>query len=430
MTDRKKSVNIVTLGCSKNQVDSEIIGYHLQLAGFDVVFESYKRSDIVILNTCSFIHDAKEQSIETILSFIEEKNSGNIQQLYVVGCLVERYKKELLAELPEVDGYFGFADLVNLVKRSDFNLLLDNRRLLSTPSHYAYLKVSEGCDRQCSFCAIPTIRGKHVSKPIELLVDETKRLVEQGVKEFILIAQDLTYYGMDLYQSRQLAKLLKELATINGVEWIRLHYGYPANFPHEILDVINDYDTICRYLDIPFQHISDEVLRSMSRGNNAMDTYKLIETIRTKVPNIALRTTLISGFPTETQKYHKELLKFVEEVKFDRLGVFSYSQEEGTPAYALGDPIKTKEKIKRLDEVMSLQEEISLELNKQKVGKSFKVLIEIEYEDLYMGRSEFDSPEVDNSVLVTKDNPLQIGSFYPVLITDYEAFDIFGKLLN
>ena len=430
MNDSPKSVNIVTLGCSKNQVDSEVIAYQLKLAGFDVSFESVLKSDIVIINTCGFILDAKEQSIETILSYLNEKQHGNIQQLYVVGCLVERYKKELLAEIPEIDGCFDFLELPLLLQQPAFNLLQNNQRVLSTPSHYAYMKVSEGCDRQCSFCAIPTIRGKHISKPKELLIEETRMLADQGVKELILIAQDLTYYGVDIYKSRQLASLLSDLAKIDGISWIRLHYGYPANFPFEILDVMNDYPNICRYLDIPFQHISDEVLKSMRRGNNATDTYTLIDTIRKKVPDIALRTTLISGYPTETAKQHQELMKFVQDVRFERLGVFSYSQEEGTPAYSLGDPIKTKEKSRRLNELMTLQEQISIELNEKKVGKQYQVIIDDEDESFFIGRSEFDSPDIDNLVLLPKENELTIGDFYPVRITNFDAFDLYGEVIS
>ena len=392
-------------------------------------FESPHNHDIVLINTCSFILDAKEQSIETILEYAEKKRSGSIGKLYVIGCLVERYKQELEDAIPEVDGFYGFATLSQIIHQPSFDLLQNSNRLLSTPPHYAYLKISEGCDRQCAFCAIPSIRGKHVSKPIELLITEAKSLAAQGVKELMLIAQDLTYYGIDIYHKRSLAKLLEKLAQVDGIQWIRMHYAYPASFPYEILDVMNEYKNICRYLDIPLQHISDSVLKSMNRGNNSIQTYKLIETIRTKVPGIALRTTLISGFPTETQEHHKELLRFIEEVRFERLGVFSYSREEGTPAYPLGNPVKKSEKKRRLDELMALQQDISKQLNEAKIGTQFPIIIDEEDDSFYYGRSEFDSPEVDNSILIRKENPLAIGNFYTTLITEADTFDLFGKIV-
>jgi len=426
---KKKSINLVTLGCSKNQVDSEVLASEFKNAGYDVFFESPQDHNIVLINTCSFILDAKEQSIETILEYAEKKRSGSIEKLYVIGCLVERYKKELEDAIPEVDGFYGFAALSQMIHQPSFDLLQNSNRLLSTPPHYAYLKISEGCDRQCAFCAIPSIRGKHVSKPIELLITEAKSLAAQGVKELMLIAQDLTYYGIDIYHKRSLDKLLEKLAQVDGIEWIRMHYAYPASFPYEILDVMNEYKNICRYLDIPLQHISDSVLKSMNRGNNSSQTYKLIETIRTKVPGIALRTTLISGFPTETLEHHKELLRFIEEVRFERLGVFSYSREEGTPAYPLGNPVKKSEKKRRLDELMALQQKISKQLNEAKIGTQFPIIIDEKDDSFYYGRSEFDSPEVDNSILIRKESPLTIGNFYTTLITEADTFDLFGKIV-
>lgn len=425
----KQSINLITLGCSKNIVDSEIIAAQFEQLGYKVYHETEDDTDIIIINTCGFILDAKEQSIETILFFLEKKQKES--KLFVIGCLAERYKKELEETLPEVDGFYGFSELSNffdLFKIPPFNLLHPTHRLLSTPSHYAYLKISEGCDRQCAFCAIPTIRGKHISKPKELLITETKTLVEKGVKEIMLIAQDLTYYGIDLYKKRSLASLLQELAQIKGLEWIRLHYAYPVNFPYEILDVINDYKNICRYIDIPFQHINDNILKTMRRGHTASDTYQLIETLRKKIPNIAIRTTLISGFPGETKKEHNQLLKFIEEARFERLGIFSYSQEENTPAYSLGDPINKKEKKRRLDELMLLQQEISYELNQEKINSTLKVMIDDENDNFYLGRTEFDSPEVDNGVLIDKEEKLEIGNFYNARIIDANTFDLVGKI--
>lgn len=425
----KQSINLITLGCSKNIVDSEIIAAQFEQLGYKVYHETEDDTDIIIINTCGFILDAKEQSIETILFFLEKKQKES--KLFVIGCLAERYKKELEETLPEVDGFYGFSELSNffdLFKIPPFNLLHPTHRLLSTPSHYAYLKISEGCDRQCAFCAIPTIRGKHISKPKELLITETKTLVEKGVKEIMLIAQDLTYYGIDLYKKRSLASLLQELAQIKGLEWIRLHYAYPVNFPYEILDVINDYKNICRYIDIPFQHINDNILKTMRRGHTASDTYQLIETLRSKIPHIAIRTTLISGFPGETKKEHNQLLKFIEEARFERLGVFSYSQEENTPAYSLGDPINKKEKKRRLDELMLLQQEISYELNQEKINSTLKVMIDDENDNFYLGRTEFDSPEVDNGVLIDKEEKLEIGNFYNARIIDANTFDLVGKI--
>lgn len=426
MTKHTTSVNIITLGCSKNSVDSEVIGAQLQKMGHTVLHDSTEDTDIVIVNTCSFIRDAKEQSIDEILLHAKRKKAGIVKRIYVVGCLAQRYKEDLQQMIPEVDAFYTFSELHQLFKLDKFDLLAQSDRLLSTPSHYAYLKISEGCDRSCSYCAIPLIRGKQVSKPIDMLVEEARKLAQAGVKELMLIAQDLTYYGMDLSGHRDLEMLLRRLAQVDGLEWIRLHYAYPAGFPYEILDVMNEYSNICRYLDIPLQHISDDILQDMRRGGNSMQTYKLIENIRNKVPGIALRTTLISGYPTETKAQHKELVEFVKKMRFERLGVFAYSQEEGTPAYPLGDPIKESEKNRRVEEIMSLQEQISLEHNQELIGKVMKVMVDSEEEEYFIGRTEFDSPDVDNTVLIKKEQPLAIGTFYPVRITDADNYDLFG----
>ena len=422
------TVNIITLGCSKNIVDSEVLAARLQRMGHRVFFEGTMKSDIVILNTCSFIGDAREESVNEILVQVERKMRRHIKKLYVVGCLAQRCKAELEAELPEVDGFYSFADLHKMVDANEFDLLGTSERLLSTPSHYAYLKVSEGCDHQCSYCAIPLIRGKQVSKPIPLLVEEVRKLADQGVKEVMLIAQDLTYYGIDLTGKRELANLMEALAQVRGIEWYRLHYAYPLNFPYEILDVMNAYPQFCRYLDIPFQHISDDILKDMRRGGGSQYIYDLIARIRETVPGIALRTTLISGYPTETLEQHKELVEFVRRNRFERLGVFAYSQEEDTPAYPLGDPIRRNIKTRRVGEIMQLQETISLEINQSKVGSTLRVIIDGEERDHYVGRTEFDSPDVDNSVLVTKEKPLTIGEFYNVKITEAAEYDLYGSL--
>lgn len=428
--NRIKTINIVTLGCSKNQVDSEVIAAQLQKKNIKVYHESEKDCDVVIVNTCAFILDAKEQSVETILMYADRKKKGFVKKLYVMGCLVERYRDELAAAIPEVDGFYGFADLNNLFEdKTKFDLLGHAERTLSSPKHYAYLKIAEGCNRQCSYCAIPAIRGKFVSKQKELILREAQMLVDSGVKEIMLIAQDLTDYGVDLYNRKDLESLLRALAQVKGLEWIRLHYAYPLGFPYEILDVMNDYPNICRYLDIPLQHISDDILKSMKRGSTKQQTYKLIENIRKKVPGIAIRTTLISGYPTETREHHRELAQFLKDMRFERVGIFAYSQEEGTPAYPLGDPIKQAEKNRRVEELMSIQEEISAELNNAKIGSVLKVIIDEQLEDGYLGRTEFDSPEVDNEVFLYKDDNegLKTGEFYPVRITAADAFELIGK---
>lgn len=422
-------INIITLGCSKNNVDSEVLAAQFQQKGHTVYHNSTaeKGIDAVVINTCAFIQDAKTQAVDEILLQAERKKRGQIKKVYVVGCLAQRYEEDLRASVPELDGVYPFARLNELLEETKFDLLCQTERILSTPPYYAYLKISEGCDRQCSYCAIPLIRGKQVSKPVEMIVDEAKSLAAKGVKELMLIAQDLTYYGMDLYKRRDLERLLRKLAQVDGIEWIRLHYAYPINFPYEILDVMNEYPTICRYLDIPLQHISEGILKDMGRGGTSDQIYKLIERIRSKVPGIAIRSTLLSGYPTETREQHKELLQFVKEARLDRLGFFSYSQEEGTPAYPLGDPIKEREKNRRLEELIAAQEEIAYELNQQKVGQAMKVIIDSEEEDCYVGRTEFDSPEVDDAVVIDKTEKLEIGNFYTVRIDKADHFDLFGK---
>lgn len=396
--------------------------------GHELYYESAQKSDIVIINTCSFIHDAREESVNEILNQIERKKRRQIKKLYVVGCLVQRNMTELQEALPEVDGFFTFAELPKLLESPDFQLLNTADRMLSTPRHYAYLKISEGCDHQCSYCSIPLIRDRQVSKPIPLLVEEAQRLADQGVKELMLIAQDLTYYGIDRSGKRELADLMDKLAQVNGIQWIRLHYAYPLNFPYEILEVMKQYPQYCRYLDIPFQHVSDDILQSMRRGGSSAYIYDLIARIRETIPGIALRTTLISGYPTETREQHKELVEFVRRNRFERLGVFAYSQEEDTPAFDLGDPIKASEKNKRVNEIMKLQEKISYEINQTRVGTTMKVLIDSEEPDCYIGRTEFDSPDVDNDVFIDKSQPLTIGEFYNVEITDAAEYDLFGNV--
>lgn len=422
------TINIITLGCSKNIVDSEIMASRLQKMGHRIFFECTMKTDAVIINTCSFIGDAREESVNEILAQVERKMRRQVKKIYVVGCLAQRCKQDLVNELPEVDGFYTFDELKKLMESSDFDLLGTSERLLSTPPHYAYLKVSEGCDHSCSYCAIPLIRGKQVSKPIPLLVDEAQKLADQGVKELMLIAQDLTYYGVDLSGKQELANLMEALAQVKGLEWIRLHYAYPIHFPYEILDVMNAHPQYCRYLDIPFQHVSDDILKSMRRGGTSKYIYDLIARIRETVPGIALRTTLISGYPTETNEQHKELVEFVRKTRFERLGVFAYSQEDDTPAYDLGDPVRRSIKTRRVNEIMQLQEGISRELNEAKVGQTLKVIVDSEEQDFYVGRTEFDSPDVDNSVLIRKNKALRIGEFYNVKITEAAEYDLYGEI--
>jgi ribosomal protein S12 methylthiotransferase len=428
----RHKVNIITLGCSKNLVDSEVLMGQLRAGNVEVVHESDEPSDVVVVNTCGFINDAKEESIETILRYAEAKKSGLVGKVFVMGCLSQRYRKELEAELLEVDGFYGVNDLAVILKDLgvDYKKELVGERLLTTPGHYAYLKISEGCNKKCSFCAIPLIRGKHISRPMEELVHEASLLAANGVKEIILIAQDLTYYGYDIYRERKLASLLENLAEIDGIEWIRLHYAYPSDFPVEIADVMNKNPKICNYLDIPLQHISDPLLRSMNRGVTKEKTYRLLETIREKNPGISIRTTLIVGYPYETDEHFEELKDFVKEQRFDRLGVFVYSPEEKTSAFYLHDDVPDEVKKARMEEIMEIQQEISLEKNQEKVGKEFKVLIDRKEGDLYVGRSEFDSPEVDNEILIDSSIPLLTGNFYRVIINRADYFDLYGTVIK
>lgn len=402
-TTRKNKVNVITLGCSKNIYDSEVLMGQLRANDFTVSHED-DNSDapVVIINTCGFIDNAKQESINTILEWADAKQKGLVEKVYVTGCLSERYKPELEKEIPDIDKYFGTRDLPRLLKtlNADYKQELIGERLLTTPLHYAYFKVSEGCDRPCSFCAIPLMRGAHKSIPMERLVSQAKDLARQGVKELILIAQDLTYYGLDLYKKRELAKLLKKLCAVSGIEWIRLHYAFPQGFPMDALDVIAGEEKICKYLDMPLQHISDNMLSSMRRGTTKQRTIDLVDAIRKKIPGIAIRTTLITGYPGETEKEFREMLEWVKQTKFERLGVFTYSHEENTHAYKLKDEVPQKEKQRRADEIMKAQKKISLEHNKKLVGKTLKVLIDKKEGSNYIGRTEFDSPEVDNEVYI------------------------------
>jgi ribosomal protein S12 methylthiotransferase len=433
-TLKKNKVNVVTLGCAKNIFDSEVMMAQLKANQFDVQHESEdKDSEIVIINTCGFIDNAKEESINTILAWAKEKEKGNVDKLIVTGCLSERYKPELEKDIPEVDAFFGTRDLPRLLKtlKADYKHELVGERLLTTPAHYAYFKISEGCDRPCSFCAIPLMRGKHVSTPIEDLVQQAKNLVKNGTKEIILIAQDLTYYGLDIYKERKLAELLRQLSDIEGLEWIRLQYAFPSGFPMDVLEVMNERENICKYLDMPLQHASTNMLKAMRRGITREKTTELIQTIREKVPGIAIRTTLICGYPGETKEDFEEMKEWVQEMRFDRLGVFTYSHEENTHAYNAEDDVPAKVKTKRANEIMEIQSEISLELNEEKVGKEFKVLIDRVEGDFYIGRTQFDSPEVDNEVLIDKkDLYLRIGDFVQVVIDSAEHYDLYASVVS
>jgi ribosomal protein S12 methylthiotransferase len=426
-------VNVITLGCSKNLVDSEVLLRQLDYAKFEVSHDSpSKRHDIVIINTCSFINDAKQESIDTILDVIKAKRQKQVTKVIVTGCLSARYYEDLKKEIPEVDAFFGvnkFHEIIEYLGR-EYKYELIGERLLTTPSHYAYLKISEGCNHKCSFCAIPLIRGKHISKPIEEILKEAILLAEKGVKELILIAQDLTYYGIDLYQKRKLSFLLEKLSEIEDIKWIRLQYAYPALFPMDVLRVMNEHGNICKYLDIPFQHISDRLLKSMERGISKDKTFKLIETIRKAVPYISLRTSIIVGYPGETKKEFEELLNFVRQVKFDRLGVFTYSHEENTKAFSLNDKLSSKIKQQRVDKLMQVQQEISNEKNVSLIGAKLNIIIDRKEGDYYIGRTEFDSPEVDNEILIpTAKHKLLIGNFYTAKVTDAEPFDLFGEIV-
>jgi ribosomal protein S12 methylthiotransferase len=431
--NRKNRVNLVTLGCSKNLVDSENILTQLRANNIDAVHESAEDdAAIVIVNTCGFIENAKQESIETILRFADAKAEGQIDKLYVTGCLSQRYRDDLSAEIPQVDAWFGTAELPRLLKafKADYKQELVGERLLATPAHYAYMKIAEGCDRPCSFCAIPLMRGKHVSRTPEELVKEAQNRAAKGTRELILIAQDLTYYGLDLMKKRALADLLKQLSDVEGIDWIRLQYAYPAGFPEEVLDVMAERSNICKYLDMPLQHGSTAMLQRMRRGITAEKTDQLIETIREKVPGIAIRTTLIAGHPGETQAEFDEMCRFVEKHRFERLGVFTYSHEEQTHSFSLADDIPQEEKEARQAQIMAIQEPISLSHNQAKIGQTLKVLIDRKEGGYFVGRSEFDSPEVDNEVLIeANDQYLRVGDFYSVEIEDAEAFDLFGRVV-
>jgi ribosomal protein S12 methylthiotransferase len=434
-TLKKNKVNVVTLGCSKNIYDSEVLMAQLKANHFDVEHESMQDdASVVIINTCGFIDNAKQESIDTILRYAEAKKEGLVDKVYVTGCLSERYKEDLEKEIPEVDAYFGTRDLPRLLKtlKADYKHELVGERLLTTPSHYAYFKIAEGCDRPCSFCAIPIMRGKHLSTPIEALILQAKSLAAKGVKELMLIAQDLTYYGLDLYKKRALADLLTQLSEVEGIAWIRLHYAFPSGFPMEVLDVMREKKNICNYLDMPLQHGSTRILQSMKRGTTREKTEALISEIRAKVPGIALRTTLIAGYPGETEADFQEMYEWVERSKFDRLGIFTYSHEENTSAYLLEDDVPAKVKKERADAIMELQAGISYELNQLKVGKTFSVLFDRVEGDYFIGRTEFDSPEVDNEVLVKKtaDNFIRIGDFADIQITSADHFDLYGEIVS
>lgn len=431
-TLRRDKVNIITLGCSKNLVDSEVLSGQLRANEIDVVHESGRRDhNIVVVNTCGFIDKAKEESVNTILDQVELKRRGKLDKVYVTGCLSERYRENLMIEIPEVDAWFGTLELPLILKQfdADYKSELLGERMLATPRHYAYMKISEGCNRTCSFCAIPLMRGKHVSRPMDSLIDEAKRLVDGGVKEVMLIAQELTYYGLDIYKERTLPELMHKLAGVNGLEWIRLHYAYPSKFPLEIIDAMKAHDNICNYLDMPLQHAANNMLKAMKRQITREDMEELVGQIRSRLPEICLRTTLIAGFPGETENDVEELKTFLQKMRFDRVGIFSYSHEENTSAYGLIDNVPAEEKERRAQEIMEVQQEISFEKNEEKVGKTFKVLIDKKEAGKYLGRTEFDSVEVDNEVVINGDKKLPIGDFVNVKITKAYDYDLEGEVV-
>jgi len=432
-TLKKNKVNIITLGCSKNMVDSEVLSGQLLANEIDVVHESPKKDhNIVVINTCGFIDKAKEESINTILDQVELKRRGKLDKVIVTGCLSERYKNNLEAEIPEVDAFYGTMELPNILKQfeADYKSELVGERLLATPSHYAYLKISEGCNRTCAFCAIPLMRGQHVSKSMDDLVKEAEGLVKKGVKEVMLIAQELTYYGLDLYKKRMLGDLMNRLADVKGLEWIRLHYAYPHKFPLEVLDVMRERDNICNYLDMPLQHASDNMLKAMKRQITRTETEEVIAAVREKVPGLCLRTTLIAGFPGETLDDIEETKEFIQKQRFDRVGIFTYSHEEGTSGYNLTDDVPAEEKERRAQEIMAVQQEISLELNQEKVGQTFKTIIDKKEAGRYLGRTEFDSVEVDNEVIIQSDKKLKIGEFVNVKIKKAFDYDLEGEVVE
>jgi ribosomal protein S12 methylthiotransferase len=430
-TLKKNRINVVTLGCSKNVYDSEVLMGQLKASGKDVVHE--EEGNIVVINTCGFINNAKEESINTILEFMQKKEAGEVDKVFVTGCLSERYKPDLQKEIPNVDQYFGTTELPSLLKAlgADYKHELIGERLTTTPKNYAYLKIAEGCDRPCSFCAIPLMRGKHKSTPIEDLVSEAEKLAAKGVKELVLIAQDLTYYGLDLYKKRNLAELLEALVKVDGIEWIRLHYAFPTGFPMDVLDVMNREPKICNYLDIPLQHISDDILKSMRRGTTKEKTTKLLHEFRERVPGMTIRTTLIVGYPGETEAHFQELKQWVKDMRFERLGCFTYSHEENTHAYNLEDNVPEEVKQQRANEIMEMQSQISWELNQAKIGKIFKVVIDRKEGNYFVGRTEFDSPDVDNEVLISAANTyLKTGEFATVKITAAEDFDLYAEVVG
>lgn len=429
-TLKKNKVNVVTLGCSKNTFDSEVLMAQLKANKFDVEHESTTDdSEIIIINTCGFIDNAKQESIDTIIQYVDAKAEGLVEKVYVTGCLSERYREDLEGEFPEVDAFFGTRELPRLLKtlKADYKHELVGERLLTTPSHYAYFKIAEGCDRPCSFCAIPIMRGKHVSTPIEDLIISAKNLAAKGVKELMLIAQDLTYYGLDIYKKRNLAELVDRLSEVEGIEWIRLHYAFPAGFPMDVLDVMSTKANVCNYLDIPLQHGSTKILQAMRRGITREKTEELVHAIRAKVPGITIRTTLIAGYPGETEEDFQEMYDFVKRMRFDRLGIFTYSHEENTHAHNFEDDVPAEIKQKRADLIMELQSGISYDLNQEKIGREFKVLFDRVEGDYFIGRTEFDSPDVDNEVLVKKsEGYIRLGDFVNVVITNADHYDLYG----
>ena len=425
---KKNTINVVTLGCSKNVYDSEVLMGQLKAGGKNVVHE--QQGNIVVINTCGFINNAKEESINTILDYVQQKEAGLVDKVFVMGCLSERYKPDLEKEIPDVDQYFGTSELPALLKvlGADYKHELIGERLTTTPKNYAYLKVSEGCDRPCSFCAIPLMRGAHISTPIEALVTEAEKLAAKGVKELILIAQDITYYGLDLYKKRALADLLQALVKVEGIEWIRIHYAFPTGFPMDVIEVMKNEPKICNYLDIPLQHISDPILESMKRGTTQAKTTKLLHKLREAMPQMAIRTTLIVGYPGETQADFEALKDFVKEMRFERLGCFTYSHEENTTAYQLEDDVPEEVKLARANEIMEIQSQISWELNQEKVGKTFRCLIDRKEGNHFVGRTEYDSPDVDNEVLIdAKKHYVKIGDFVDVKIIDATDYDLYGE---
>lgn len=430
--NKKVKVNIVTLGCSKNQVDSEVLLTQLKGNNIDASHEaSNDDSNVVVINTCGFIDNAKQESIDTILRYVDAKEEGLVEKVYVTGCLSQRYKDDLEKEIPEVDAWFGTRDLSRLLKqfKADYKQELVGERILTNPSHFAYLKISEGCDRPCSFCAIPIMRGKHVSRPMEELVLEASNLARNGTRELLLIAQDSTYYGLDLYKKRNLAELMSRLADVEGIDWIRLHYAFPAGFPMDVLKVMNERPNICKYLDIPLQHGSTRMLSIMRRGTTRDKTEALLDSIRTAVPGIAIRTTLIAGHPGESESDFDEMMSFVERSRFERLGVFAYSHEDQTHSFTMPDDVPAEVKQQRVDAIMELQQGISLELNQKKIGQQFRVLVDRKEEGRFIGRTEFDSPEVDNEVIIDSPEYLRIGDFCEVKITGATEFDLEGTVV-